>query len=300
MAKDKATILIVDDEPFNREILMQYLGDKEYEIRTAKDGLDAWTQLMAEPVSFDIVLLDRMMPNMNGMEVLKKIKAHPVLMQLPVILQTALASNEDIAEAMDAGAYYYLTKPFGQAALLSVIQTAVADRLRYRALQQSGNTHRATIGDRLDEQNFSFRTLDEARAIATLLSSNCPEPQRVVVGLAELLINALEHGNLAISYAEKGEMLKQGTWDDEIQKRLNMPEYIDRKVSVKMLRDKEKITFIITDEGEGFDFAHYLEMDPARAFDNHGRGIAISRLMSFDSLEYLGSGNQLLATVKLQ
>jgi len=111
------TILIVDDEEFNVDIIMDYLEDGGYNLETAYDGSEAWEKLQAEPEYFDVILLDRMMPNMNGMEVLLKIKEHPVLKTLPVILQTALAAKNEVLEGMQAGAYYYLTKPFEEAML---------------------------------------------------------------------------------------------------------------------------------------------------------------------------------------
>lgn len=299
MDDHKITILITDDEPFNVEILKAYLEGDGYNLRTAGDGQDAWNQLQAEPEIFDLILLDRMMPNMDGMEVLSKIKQHPKLLELPVIFQTAMATKQDIAEGMKAGAYYYLTKPFEEETLRSVISTALGDRLRYRSMQQQINLTSRMHG-LMDNGQFSFRTLDEARDLATMLSNICPDPQRVVVGMAELLINAVEHGNLGISYDEKGELKDQGTWQSEVEKRLKMPEYRDLKVTVKMHKNETSIDFVICDQGQGFNYSDFLEVDPERAFDNHGRGIAMSRLLSFDHLEYQGSGNEVRVSIKLQ
>ena len=298
MTNNKATILIVDDEPFNIEIIMEYLEGEGYDLRSAEDGLDAWNQLQAEPEVFDLILLDRMMPNMDGMETLEKIKAHPVLRELPVILQTALASKQDIADGMKAGAYYYLTKPFEEEMLCSVIATAVEDRMRYLTVQD-GVLQPNQMDQLMSEGKFSFKSLEEAREVATMLSNICPEPQRVVIGMAELLINAVEHGNLGISYDEKGALKESGTWQQEVEKRLEMPEYAAKSVSVEMEKTDSYIYFRITDDGEGFDFNSYLEMDPDRAFDNHGRGIAMSRMLSFDTLEYVDKGNQVKVGVKL-
>ena len=298
MSDSKATVLIVDDEPFNIEIIKEYLENEDYDLRSAEDGLDAWNQLQANPEDFDLVLLDRMMPKMDGMETLAKIKEHEVLMELPVILQTALASKQDIADGMKAGAYYYLTKPFEEEMLRSVVATAVEDRLRYRTAQETIH-EKTTVDQLLAEGRHAFRTLDEAREMATVLSSLCPEPQRVVVGMSELLINAVEHGNLGITYEEKGELKENGTWQEEVERRLQLPEYSGREVSIDIVQDNSEIKFTITDQGDGFDFSSYLEMDPDRAFDNHGRGIAMSRMLSFDSLEYQGSGNSVIASVKL-
>jgi hypothetical protein len=59
------------------------------------------------------------------------------------------------------------------------------------------------------------------------------------------------------------------------------------------------VSFDIADQGDGFDWQKYLEISPERAFDPHGRGVAMSRMMSFDTLEYIGSGNRVIATKKL-
>jgi CheY-like chemotaxis protein len=298
MKDGKPTIIIVDDEPFNLEIIMEYLSEFDFDVRTAEDGLDAWTQLEAEPEVFDLVLLDRMMPNMDGMEVLSRIKSHPILMQIPVILQTAMASKQDVTDGLKAGAYYYLTKPFEEEMLRSVVATAIDDHMRYLSMQQQIETT-SKMTALMKSGEFAFRDLDQARGLATLLSNLCPEPQKVVVGMSELLINAVEHGNLGITYKEKGQLKDSGTWLDEVNKRLEMPEYSKREVLVNIERLDDSIVFTIRDEGAGFDFSNYLEMDPERAFDNHGRGIAMSRMLSFDSLDYLGNGNEVRAVVKL-
>jgi len=63
-------------------------------------------------------------------------------------------------------------------------------------------------------------------------------------------------------------------------------------------RGKGELTFVIRDQGAGFDWQGYLEMSPERAFDTHGRGIAMSRMISFDNLEYRGRGNEVKAVIR--
>lgn len=67
---------------------------------------------------------------------------------------------------------------------------------------------------------FEFKTLDEARSIALLISNACPEPEKIVQGLTELTVSAVEHGNLEITYDEKSELNKEGTWLQEVSNRL--------------------------------------------------------------------------------
>ncbi|MBV1889668.1 MAG: response regulator, partial [Gammaproteobacteria bacterium] len=71
----------------------------------------------------------------------------------------------------------------------------------------------------------------------------------------------------------------------------------DRRVRVSYRRNSASITFLICDEGNGFDWQGFLEIDPARGSHNHGRGIALAKIISFSKIEYLGRGNQVRATV---
>ncbi|MCB1785671.1 MAG: response regulator [Chromatiaceae bacterium] len=299
MTATAPTVLVVDDEPINVDILVDYLEDSGYHIETAPDGQFAWDLLESNPEIYDVVILDRMMPGLNGMEVLERIKQHPVLQSVPVILQTALAAREEILEGLQAGAYYYLTKPFDQAMLLSVLTTAIDDRRRYQRALEDSDVASRTFG-LLREATFSFRTLGSARDIAVVLANAFPDPRRVAIGLTELLVNAVEHGNLGITYAEKGQLREMDSWEQEVEARLLRPENVSKEVSVRYLRELDRIRVTITDEGEGFNWHDYLEMDPSRAFDTHGRGIAMSRMISFDELAYHGKGNEVEVTVMLQ
>src|SRR5262249_43196283 len=103
-------ILIVDDEPFNLDLLEQELVDENYTIERARDGAEALEKVPSfQP---DLILLDYMMPKMNGLEVLKHLKEDERHKGIPVILLTAKASQEDKVRGLDAGADDYVIKPF--------------------------------------------------------------------------------------------------------------------------------------------------------------------------------------------
>jgi CheY-like chemotaxis protein/anti-sigma regulatory factor (Ser/Thr protein kinase) len=295
---NKAHILIVDDEELNLEIVSEYLSESDYKISTAEDGVIAWDMLSNAPNDFDVILLDRMMPNMNGMEVLEKIKQDPVLNNCPVIFQTAKASTADIAEGMNAGAYYYLTKPFEEEILLSVVNTALTDRFRFKNIQANLEQTNQTVG-LLRSALFEFKTLDEARSIAALLSNACPDPSSIVMGLTELMVNAVEHGNLGISYEEKSVLNNKGTWADEVEQRLKSAEHASKVASISFERQPNNIEITIKDQGKGFDWKSYMDFDPHRVMDNHGRGIAVANKLSFSSVEYKGNGNEVCASLIL-
>jgi CheY-like chemotaxis protein/anti-sigma regulatory factor (Ser/Thr protein kinase) len=291
-------ILVVDDEPFNRDIIRHYLEDEEYEMSEADDGDKALQLLKEFPDLFDIVLLDRMMPNINGLEVLKEMKKDPELSNIPVILQTARSTKEDIKEGIDQGAYFYLTKPFEEEMLLSMVRSAIEERNNYLQFKQSLDESVSSLS-MMENGFFKFRTIDEARILATHLAKACPEPEKRILGLTELFINAIEHGNLKITYEEKGKLVTDNTWLDEIEKRLSLTENKNKYAEVAFKRNEENITIIIKDQGEGFNWKEYLDFSPERVFDNHGRGIASSKMISLDELNYNDIGNEATVIIYL-
>jgi anti-sigma regulatory factor (Ser/Thr protein kinase) len=151
--------------------------------------------------------------------------------------------------------------------------------------------------DILEEGVFYVQYLEQARSLAKTLAQACPDPGKILVGLQEILINAVEHGNLGIDYADKKQLMLENRWLDEINRRQNLIENQNKRVKVSFLRTSDWITITVEDQGAGFDWQSYLELDPERAIDPHGRGIALARLLSFDSLNFLGTGNTVVAAV---
>ena len=145
---------------------------------------------------------------------------------------------------------------------------------------------------------FEFRTLEEGNKLATLAANLCPESKMVVVGLWELLENAVEHGNLGISYDEKSRLNENGQLEAEIRRLLLLPEHAAKIVTLVVEKTGDEIHFTIQDQGEGFDWESYMKFSPERVFDSHGRGIAVANNLSFDRIEYQGCGNRVVAIVK--
>lgn len=297
MSQETFNILVVDDEPLNLEIISEHLSEPNYRLRAAPDGIQAWDTLQHSGVDFDLVVLDRMMPGINGIELLERIKSDPRFADIPVILQTAASRQNEILEGMHKGAHYYLTKPYEHAILVAVVQAAIGMRARQKDLKRK-LADAQEIFSNVQRAQFSFSTLSEARQLASFLAKLCPNPQAVVVGLAELMTNAIEHGNLEIGYEKKGQLSMEGGWSQEIERRLALPEYHDRVASVTFRRFPDRLVFHILDQGKGFDWQSFLEMSPERAFDVHGRGIAMAKMLSFANLSYLRGGREAICTVR--
>lgn len=291
-------ILVVDDEPINLEIVSEYFDGSGYAPILVESGEEAWELLQAEDAPFELVLLDRMMPGMDGMELLHRIKSHPHLRSMPVVMQTAASAPEQVREGLTAGAYYYLIKPYEQESLLSIVRAALDDGRERSNLQQRLQEHRRAL-QCMNQGEFFVATVEEATHVAALIAQAYPDPEKAALGISELLVNAVEHGNLGITYSEKAQLKLSDNWHAEVARRLSLPENISKRARVSFLRDASQIALRVQDQGKGFDWQKYLELDPARAFDPNGRGIALARMLSFDTIEYQGCGNVVYTTLSL-
>lgn len=289
-------ILLVDDDPINLEILQEYLEDLHYELVTAEDGEEALNILMSAPEKFDVILLDLMLPKMNGLELMEHLKKHQILRHVPVIMQTAAASEADLVRGLEAGVYYYLTKPFDKKVLIPLLQSAIKDRLNYLQLQRELN-RMFEVRFMLQEGTFRFRTPDEGHSLTVFLAQMFPRVDQAIRGLSELFMNAIEHGNLQIGYLLKSKLNEDGVWYEEILRRLTLPEYQNKYVTVEFVRTAEYASITITDQGQGFYWEPYLELSAERAFDTHGRGIAWANKFSFDETVYYSPGNKVKAVM---
>ncbi|MGH7473401.1 MAG: response regulator, partial [Candidatus Methylomirabilales bacterium] len=148
-------ILIVDDNPENLDILRRRLAVHGYEILTATDGEEALVK--AREKLPDLILLDIMMPKMDGMEVCRHLKADPSLPFMPIIMVTAKAQSEDIVAGLEAGGDEYLTKPLDHAALVARVKSmlrikALHDRVQEQAAQLEAQTVQLAEWNRTLEQ----------------------------------------------------------------------------------------------------------------------------------------------------
>src|SRR5262252_5031249 len=149
--RGRPLILVVDDVADNVDILQMRLESQGYEVANAADGVEALKR--ARALLPDLILLDIMMPKMDGIEVVKRLKADASLPFIPVILVTAKADDKDVIAGLESGGDDYLTKPVDHAAL----SARVRSMLRIKALHDTVQAQ----AQRLEEQAIELAALNK-------------------------------------------------------------------------------------------------------------------------------------------
>jgi adenylate cyclase len=161
---DPPRILIVDDNATNRDILAVRLATQGYDLHQAGDGEEALAA--AQKLLPDVILLDVMMPKLNGIEVCRRLKVDASLPFIPIILITAKADTKDIIAGLDAGADEYLTKPVDQAALVARVKSVLRLKAAHdRSVAQAAELAQwnESLEQRVAEQVHQIRRVERLR-----------------------------------------------------------------------------------------------------------------------------------------
>jgi class 3 adenylate cyclase len=142
-------ILIVDDDPFNLDLLEQELTEQSYVIERANDGQEGLEKV--ESFLPDVILLDYMMPKMNGIEVVKRLKQDERFKGIPVVLLTAKGSQKDKVAGLDAGADDYVAKPFDAVELLARVRSMMRIKQMRDALEEWNQTLASKVKAQVEE-----------------------------------------------------------------------------------------------------------------------------------------------------
>jgi len=173
-------ILVVDDNETNRDILEKRLGAHGYAVIHARDGLEAIDT--AKHRLPDLILLDIMMPKLDGIEVCRRLKNDASLPFMPIILVTAKADTKDVVSGLDAGAEEYLTKPVDQTALMARVRSV----LRLKALHDQVQAQAADLAawNRTLEERVATQ-LGEIERVSRLKRFLAPQVAELVVSQAD-------------------------------------------------------------------------------------------------------------------
>ena len=290
-----ATLLAVDDDPVALLMIEGLLVNLGYQARTAASGEEALV-LLSQGLGIRAILLDREMPGMNGVEVVRRLKANRSLARIPVIMVTGANDPDEIREGIDAGVFYYLQKPVDARILASVVQAALRQAEQSRLLQE-GET--STRGFELTEAaKLEFRSPGDAASLAGFVANYFPDPDRAVEGVAALFFNAVEHGICGIGFEEKGRLIASGGLVEELGRRLAARPRMRARATIA--RRSDGIMRLVDDPGRGFDWRDLQPVEVGSRSAGNGRGILRAKALCFDDLKYNASGNRAVAFMRNQ
>ena len=290
-------VLIVDDDETTLSIMSDVIRELGLEVSTAENGEDAWNQF--EQHKPDLVITDVWMPHGDGLSLTAQVLAREP--SCPVIIVTGYGGEQAAIRALKAGATDYLVKPFQLTEFqMSVTRACSLIRARLqneRIFPAVTHTEHTVVLDNIPERvggviHLLLKTLEECVSESQLL--------HVRVVLQELLLNAIEHGNLNISAEDKSHALSENRFDQLMLQRRNSSKYAKRRVYVSMYHNVDRgiLEFRVRDEGKGFDWESVFggQTDRLPMAAGSGRGIFLARTL-IPQLTYHHNGNTVSFTI---
>lgn len=278
-------ILIVDDDATMQMLLQSMISKTGFEPIIAETGKQAIEYIKKYDYEIGLILLDRHLPDMDGLEIVKNTCTF-----IPIIMQSGSNSAKDIREAIEAGVFHYLTKPFSKETLQSTL-SLVLSQTELREILKEHIESGHTPENLLQSASFVLKTMEDAQSLSIHLASLFPDPYRVFLGILALLTNAVEHGSCGIGFDEKTKLISDGKYYDKLSK-LSPKNTIE----VQFIKKDNRISIRITDTGKGFNWKDWIDFKQERESFTHGYGIQ-KAINSFDELKYNTAGNQVMATV---
>ncbi len=289
-------VLLIDDEKLVRDELGGLLIDEGYQLITAADGEEGLACFRSDPV--DLVITDVRMPSRDGLSVAMTIRQEAP--DTPVTIITGHGSETMVLEALRAGVTDFLKKPVRFQELMAALL-----RMEAALTQARERPEDLPSGVEVVERSWVYRIGNDLAVVprfieALLRSSAASWPSAVSselgVALRELLVNAIEHGNLGLTYEEKSRALELGNLREVLAQRSAMPERAGLRTTVTVLRSDKELRVRIRDEGLGFDWRRLPDpTDPAHLLAGHGRGVLLATL-AVDELTYNEVGNEVTLT----
>jgi CheY-like chemotaxis protein len=284
----RQTVLAIADDEHTRTVIQQGLSSSRYSLSLSLSQGDGLSSLLE--IKPDVVIMSIASPTTSRLAPLTQIcEADP---RARVIVVSPSMDNAFLLECIRHGASDYLRKPLTPHDLQrSMDRISSRDTMLRKALEpdrECVQEERKTLrfGNDLDSLPC---ILNQAVANAPVV---CPDVSMLKMALGEILLNAIEHGNLCIGMEEKSAAMKRDVYPDLLRERREDPRYAARQVTLHVHMTRERLTYRIIDEGEGFDHKSLFKRDP-HATAGSGLGLFVAKTF-FTRMSFRGRGNEVV------
>lgn len=283
-------IIIVDDEPTIVSGLKEALSAHGHEVWTAVNGKEAFELFSQNIENYDLLISDIKMPVMDGLTLLKQLQQ--LEPELPVVLITGYSEMELALQALRLGAIDFILKPMRLKTLFAVV-----DKVEQRKKAGLNYVKILPFVEPVCIRMPSYVNLSEGvisyfiNHLKPLLKEFRISTHEISIVLNEALMNAIIHGNLEISSKVKEESFEQ--FESLLEERQATPEYAEKTVEIRCELQKDSIVFQLTDQGKGFSFDEYKDLELTNLLMLSGRGLVLIRSF-MDEVKWEEPGNRII------
>jgi ActR/RegA family two-component response regulator len=288
MRMSKQTVLAIAEDEHTRETIRKGLSSRGFSVllaATPADGL----------ISFLEVKPDYVILNVAGHSAAGLMELTDICEADPMARVIAVSSCDDDSFALECvrhGASDYLRKPLVLKDLLHAIERISS---RSRLLRKSLEPDRECVLAERKTLQFG-NDIDSLPYIINQAVSNasvvCPDVPMLKMALGEVVLNAIEHGNLGIGMKEKSAAMEKDSYRDLLRERLEDPHYAGRVVTLQVSMTRDELKYTVTDQGTGFDHKALFRKGPQTPAGS-GMGLIVARSF-FTRLSFRGRGNQVI------
>jgi CheY-like chemotaxis protein/anti-sigma regulatory factor (Ser/Thr protein kinase) len=281
-------VLVVDDQEALRSLLARLLEREGFDAVQAEDGEQAVQLYKTE--SPLVVVSDIMMPRMDGLALLNEIRR--IDRNSTVILMTGQGNEDVLLKALRGGATNFFKKPFNVRELIEEIRKVVDFRLE---------AARSSLFSPLMEEETKRFILPRADSpffpIINQITLQLPcllpaeDILNLKIGIEEVVTNAIEHGNLGISFDEKNKAIQEGRLAELIADKGRESDAAGRAVRISSRLTADIFEITVRDDGKGFDWRNLPAVEPENLLAFNGRGIFLTKIY-FDEVLYNDAGNE--------
>jgi response regulator RpfG family c-di-GMP phosphodiesterase len=239
-----------------------------------------------------MIILDGNFPQKQLTDFVEFLEKDHDFSKIPVIINGASKDNADILENLKS-TYHYILPHFLEPHIQTSMIKSVANDINEKKQKTKEFESIFTSMQYIENCTLKIKTLDDVTNVSDFIAKLHPNAEKVFLGISEILINSVEHGNLNIDYETKSQLISTGNWVDEINRRLTLDEHKHKQVIINISNTDTKLSCHIIDQGTGFNWKNFTannNQNPSTT--THGRGIALASALSIDEIEYIGCGNE--------